>query len=129
MGDPPEVTIQEPVILIRIAHLWDLAITNDELYDATRGHWKVGPPPREGGPGVRGGRGNRARGVRDPVLASCRRDAIENGHPRRCPIWEMGVRWRSCESRPPFEVHRPIGEGLLQARESERHPLRQLLIL
>lgn len=37
-----EANIDHPSILIRIARLWDPAMTSEELYDATRGHWKVG---------------------------------------------------------------------------------------
>jgi len=37
-----EVRIDDPSILIRIARLWDPAMTPEQLYDATRGHWKVG---------------------------------------------------------------------------------------
>ena len=37
------VPIDEPAMLIRIAQLWDPSMSDDELYDATRGHWKVGP--------------------------------------------------------------------------------------
>ena len=37
-----DVTIDEPAMLFRISQLWDPKMSADELYDATRGHWKVG---------------------------------------------------------------------------------------
>lgn len=40
--DAVAVVVEEPTILIRIAQLWDPGMSDDELYDATRGHWKVG---------------------------------------------------------------------------------------
>ena len=43
MPAAPQVEIDEPAILIRIPQLWDPQMSEDELYDATRGHWKVGP--------------------------------------------------------------------------------------
>jgi hypothetical protein len=38
-----DVRVTEPAILIRIPQLWDPAMSDDELYDATRGYWRVGP--------------------------------------------------------------------------------------
>lgn len=37
------VDIDEPVMLIRISQLYERGMSSDELYDATRGHWKVTP--------------------------------------------------------------------------------------
>ncbi len=42
MSDAPQVEIDEPRILIRIPELWDPEMSEDELYDATRGHWRWG---------------------------------------------------------------------------------------
>lgn len=39
---PSEVTITEPVLLIRIRRLYRDDFTDDELYDATRSSWKIG---------------------------------------------------------------------------------------
>lgn len=36
------VEIDEPAMLIRISQLWDPGMSENELYDATRGHWRVG---------------------------------------------------------------------------------------
>lgn len=47
MDGPPAVQIEEPAILIRISRLWDPGLSDDELYDATRGHWKVGRVARK----------------------------------------------------------------------------------
>ena len=33
--------IDEPVMLIRIPRLYDSSMSDDELYDATRGHWRL----------------------------------------------------------------------------------------
>ena len=38
-----EVDIEEKVILIRISKLYHESMTSEELYEATRGAWKVGP--------------------------------------------------------------------------------------
>lgn len=43
MSEPSEAEIEEPAILIRIRQLYDPGMSDDELYDATRGHWKVRP--------------------------------------------------------------------------------------
>jgi len=43
MSQPPSVVVDERSILIRIPQLWDPGMSDDELYDATRGHWKLGP--------------------------------------------------------------------------------------
>lgn len=43
MDDSRDLQIDEPTMLIRIPKLWDPGMSDDELYDATRGHWKVGP--------------------------------------------------------------------------------------
>ena len=43
VSDARAIEIDEPAILIRIPQLWDPEMSEDELYDATRGHWKVGP--------------------------------------------------------------------------------------
>ena len=37
-----EVTIAEPAILIRIAKLYEPGMSPDQLYEATRGVWKIG---------------------------------------------------------------------------------------
>jgi hypothetical protein len=37
-----EAKIKEPSVLIRISKLYDEAMTTEELYEATRGVWKVG---------------------------------------------------------------------------------------
>jgi len=37
-----QVEIEDPVILLRINHLYRYDISDDELYEATRGVWKVG---------------------------------------------------------------------------------------
>jgi hypothetical protein len=42
MDDHAAVSITDRAILIRIAELWHLGMSRDELYEATRGHWKVG---------------------------------------------------------------------------------------
>lgn len=42
-GEPLPVNIDDPVMLIRISKLYDPAMSEDELYDATRAHWKVTP--------------------------------------------------------------------------------------
>jgi GTP pyrophosphokinase len=39
---PREVVIDEPALLFRISQLWSGALTPEELYDATRGYWRVG---------------------------------------------------------------------------------------
>lgn len=41
--DAEEVTITESVVLINISQLYRYGMTAGELYDATRGVWKVGP--------------------------------------------------------------------------------------
>lgn len=43
MAESRDVDIDEPAILIRIPQLYEPGMSADELYDATRGHWKVGP--------------------------------------------------------------------------------------
>ncbi len=43
MTEPLPAEIDEPVVLIRISQLFDEGMSDDELYDATRGHWKVRP--------------------------------------------------------------------------------------
>jgi hypothetical protein len=43
MSGPPDVDIDDPAILIRISQLFDPSMSDDELYDATRGHWRVKP--------------------------------------------------------------------------------------
>src|SRR5688500_1455684 len=43
MEDVDAVGIDEPALLIRIPRLWKPGMSDDELYDATRWHWKVGP--------------------------------------------------------------------------------------
>lgn len=42
MRDVNAVDIDIPAILVRINRRFRSGITNEELYDATRGHWKVG---------------------------------------------------------------------------------------
>ena len=37
-----EVTVAEPAILIRIAQLYEPGMSADQLYEATRGVWKIG---------------------------------------------------------------------------------------
>ena len=37
-----EVTVAEPAILIRIAQLYEPGMSPDQLYEATRGVWKIG---------------------------------------------------------------------------------------
>jgi hypothetical protein len=39
--------IAEPVILLRITKLWDPAMSPSELYETTRGWWRVGPRREE----------------------------------------------------------------------------------
>jgi len=41
--DAEDVTISHPVILINISRLYRYGMSQTELYDATRGVWKVGP--------------------------------------------------------------------------------------
>lgn len=43
----PEFAIDVPALLLRISQLWDPDMSADELYDATRGHWKLGPRREE----------------------------------------------------------------------------------
>jgi hypothetical protein len=38
----PDAVISEPALLIRIARLHSPGMTNDELYEATRGVWRIG---------------------------------------------------------------------------------------
>jgi hypothetical protein len=38
-----ELQIHEPAMLIRIARLYDPGMSDVELYEATRGHWRAGP--------------------------------------------------------------------------------------
>jgi hypothetical protein len=38
-----EIEIREKVVLIRISKLYSESMTAEELYEATRGVWKVGP--------------------------------------------------------------------------------------
>ena len=45
--DPQPVNIAEPALLIRINQLFHFGMTPIELYDATRGIWKVGPDRSE----------------------------------------------------------------------------------
>jgi hypothetical protein len=37
------MNIDEPTMLIRIPHLYRPGMSREALYEATRGHWKVGP--------------------------------------------------------------------------------------
>ena len=37
-----EITVTEPAILIRIAQLYEPGMSADQLYEATRGVWKIG---------------------------------------------------------------------------------------
>ena len=41
--DPKQINIAEPALLIRINQLFRFGMTPVELYDATRGIWKIGP--------------------------------------------------------------------------------------
>ena len=40
--DPDTVDIAEPTILIRIPRLYRQGMSREALYEATRGHWKMG---------------------------------------------------------------------------------------
>lgn len=42
MCETPLVTIDDPVLLVRISNTYRPDLTPDELYDATRGSWKLG---------------------------------------------------------------------------------------
>ena len=42
MYEREQVNIDEPVILIRITQLYNFGMTDMELYDTTRGIWKIG---------------------------------------------------------------------------------------
>lgn len=39
--------IPEPIIMVKIRHSWQPDSTAAEIYEGTRGHWKVGPKPRQ----------------------------------------------------------------------------------
>lgn len=41
--DPKQISIKEPALLIRINQLFRFGMTPIELYDATRGVWRIGP--------------------------------------------------------------------------------------
>ena len=42
-SEPDSIEINEPTLLIRIPRAYQLGMSREALYEATRGHWRIGP--------------------------------------------------------------------------------------
>ena len=120
-------SIQERVLLIRIPVLYEPGMAGVQLYEATRGVWRVGDrrESAEYGCAVVGGL------IREVYVIDSRHPAGSTPYATRHQVAIAG-RWeflgRVAFRRRSEPVSRPFGEGLLRQGSSEPDHLRELLM-